>query len=125
MESLNIGPCPADEIAADLKSPHYRTLCKLELSLYKQQLLEEILLKWPEEGCLVRFKTTSNPHDFGTYHEIDVMYDYSVNPVSRDQAYYCEGHANTTWTDERRTILNNLRESLGLEPLLKPKKDPP
>jgi len=123
MESLNIGPCPADEIAADLKSPHYRTLCKLELSLYKQQLLEEILLKWPEEGCLVRFKTTSNPHDFGTYHEIDVMYD-SIDSISVEQAYYCEGHANTTWTDERRTTINNLRESLGLEPLLKPEKDP-
>jgi hypothetical protein len=124
MESLNIGPCPADEIAADLRSPHYRTLCKLELSLFKQQLLEEILLKWPEEGSLVGFKTTSNPHDFGTYYGIDVMYDYSVNPVSRDQAFYCEGESNTTWTDERRTILNNLRESLGLKPLLKPEKDP-
>jgi hypothetical protein len=52
------------------------------------------------------------------------MYDYSVNPVSRDQAFYCEGEASTTWTDERRTIINNLRESLGLEPLLKPEKDP-
>lgn len=123
MESLNIGPCPADEIAADLKSPHYRTLCKLELSLYKQQLREEILLKWPKNGCLVRFKTTSNPHDFGTYHEIDVMYD-SIDSISVEQAYYCEGHASTTWTDERRTTINNFRESLGLEPLLKPEKDP-
>jgi hypothetical protein len=116
MESLNIGPCPADETPAQLGSEHYRTLCKLELSLFKQQLLEEILLKWPEEGSLVRFKTTSNPHDFGTYHEIDVVYD-STDSISVEQAFYCEGYASTSWTDERRTTINNLRTSLSLEPI--------
>jgi hypothetical protein len=117
MESLNVGPAPAEETPAQVGTSHYHQLAKLELTLFKQQLLEEILLKWPEEGCLVRFKITTNHHDFGTYHDLDVVYDYSTNPISRDQAFYCEGQASTVWTPERRQTINTLRQDLGLKPL--------
>jgi hypothetical protein len=116
MESLNIGPCPADEIAADLRSPHYRQLAQLEIRLFKQQLTEELATQWPDFGCLVQFKTTSNPHDFGTYHEVDVVYD-PENRIAASQAFYCEGEASTVWTPERRQTINTLRQDLGLEPL--------
>jgi hypothetical protein len=116
MESLNIGPCPADEVPAQLGTAHYHQLAKLEIQLFKQQLTEELATKYPDFGCLVRFKTTSNPHDFGTYHDLDVIYD-PENEIAESQAFYCEGWASTVWTPERRQTINTLRQDLGLEPL--------
>jgi hypothetical protein len=123
MESLNIGPCPADEVPAQLGTAHYRQLARLELQLFRQQLTEEVANNWPEEGCLVYFKTTSNPHDFGTYFDLDVVYN-PTNPISRDQAYYCECKASPVWTPERRQTINTLRQDLGLDPLTDPSQEP-
>ena len=116
MESLNIGPCPADEVPAQLGTAHYHQLAKLEIQLFKQQLTEELATQWPDFGCLVRFKTTSNPHDFGTYHDLDVVYD-PENRIAASQAFYCEGQASSVWTPERRQTINTLRQDLGLKPL--------
>lgn len=124
MESLNIGPAPSEETPAQVGTQHYHVISKLELTLFKQQLIEELATQWPDFGCLVRFKTTTNHHDFGTYYDLDVVYN-PEDPMSASQAFYCEGQASSVWSPERRQILNNLRKDLGLEPLIDPSQELP
>jgi hypothetical protein len=44
-----------------------------------------------------RFKVKGNPHDFGTYYEVQVVYE---NDEARDYAYRCESEMPSFWPQE-------------------------
>lgn len=51
------------------------------------------------EDCGCRFKVTRNPHDFGTYLDVTVVYD-SDNKLSVDYAFNVEANCPANWDDE-------------------------
>ena len=112
-KTLNIGPCPASEIAAQLGDPNYYRLARFESRLYMEQLREEVAIKWPDFGCLIYFRMNSNPHDHGTYHEVEAVYDPD-NEIAVSQAFYCEGEASDVWTPENAAKLLSYKKSIGV-----------
>jgi len=103
-----VGNVPYDEPEAQVGKDNYTKVIKQQIRLYKQQLTELVLLAFPD-GLRVRFKTTSNPHDYGTYYETLVVFD-PEDPISVSQAELCEV-GMSEWTPERKVIFENFLNS--------------
>jgi hypothetical protein len=84
---MSIGSTPYNEDCAQLGSEiyDYRIMAKLECIAFIEQLKR--LNGTPPDG--VSFRITSNPHDFGSYLDVTVIYDEDDETQS-DYAYKCE-----------------------------------
>jgi hypothetical protein len=111
-----IGTTPSEELCAQVGQDCYSELSRLEIRLYRDLLIEELVKQFPDVGVQIRLKTSSNSHDFGTYHELDVVYD-PENPVSVDQAYWCESAPIMFWPEEQRAKINEVRSKYSLNPI--------
>lgn len=111
-----IGTTPSEELCAQVGQDCYAELVRLEIRLYKDLLVEELVKQFPDVGVQIRFKTSTHSHDFGTYHELDVVYD-PENPVSVDQAYWCESAPIMFWPEEQRAKINEVRSKYSLNPI--------
>ena len=69
-ESLSLGPTPAGEQCAQLGSDDYHKWSRIEIRAYANQIKR----MFPNMPAGLILKISSNPHDFGTYHELDVVY---------------------------------------------------
>lgn len=111
-----IGSTPSEEVCAQVGQDGYAELVRLEIRLYKDLLIEELVKQFPDVGLQIRFRVSFHPHDFGTYHELDVVY-YPENPVSVDQAHWCESAPIMFWPDEQRAKINEIRSKYSLKPI--------
>lgn len=91
---MSIGPSPCEEDCAQLGSEGYYERMKEETKRYKEQL-ERRFPNLPEG---VRFVVKAFEHDFGTYHEVCVVYDDSKEDQVK-AAYFIEGNSPATWND--------------------------
>jgi hypothetical protein len=62
---------PHDEKCVQSNSPNYSRLSRIEARVLQNQLIR--MHGTPPGGAY--FKVTSNPHDFGTYHDLAIVYD--------------------------------------------------
>lgn len=70
--NLAIGDCPCDEnTGLDLDDPDYRRKARIQCNAYISQLKR--MHGEPPEG--VRYVITWNPHDFGTYADVEIIFD--------------------------------------------------
>lgn len=97
---LDIGPVPNDEECAQVGSPDYYERSRKECKAYINQLLRA----YPDMPDGMYLKITSNPHDFGTYHEVAVAYD-DENESHNDYVYGKLEYGCETWDDEARKEL--------------------
>ena len=67
---LNLAPTPLDENCCQVGDSNYHEEARKEINAFIGQL-RRMFGKEPE-GC--RYKITSNPHDFGTYLELDIVF---------------------------------------------------
>jgi len=102
--TLPVGNVPYDEPEAQVGKDNYSEVIRYQIRLYRQQLTEEILTEFPD-GLRVRFKTTSNPHDYGTYYDTVVSFT-ADDPISVSQAQLCEA-GMSEWTPERKVMMEN------------------
>jgi len=100
MDELYLGPVPCDEDCAQVGSDDYYNRSRKECNVFINQLIRQF--GQPPENT--RFKIKSNPHDFGTYHEVVVIFD-EQDDKSIDYAFNVEKSANTEWDDLARTEL--------------------
>lgn len=98
-EVLNIGPTPYDESCAQVGSDRYHRVWRAECNAFRNQL-RRVFGAEPEGAALI---ITSNPHDFGTYHEVGVRYDET--PGAMEYALKIEGNTPAEWDDEARAEL--------------------
>jgi hypothetical protein len=91
-DELSIGPTPSGETCEQL-GPHYdATKARRECSAFVEQLRRVF---GPEpEGA--RFRITSNPHDFGSYYDVVVVFD-DENPEAVAYAFKVEGATPESW----------------------------
>lgn len=113
MEILNIGSTPYDEPCAQVGSINYRQLARAELVAFIGQC-RRALNKQFGDTLLVDVKGTSFPHDFGTYHEVVVMYDPN-NEQQVQQAFWLESADISKWDDEAKEYLQSCGYTLHLE----------
>lgn len=93
---LTIGSSPIDEKCAQVGSPDYDRISRIECNAFINQLKR----LFPKGD----FGIKSNPHDFGTYRE--VVASYSIDPQTDEEreemeaAFEAEGKTPERWDEE-------------------------
>jgi hypothetical protein len=99
-DKLEIGPTPSGESCEQLGPNYDPAKARRECRAFVNQLTRVF-------GCPpgnARFCITSNPHDFGTYHEVAVAYD-DESKEENDFAYRVEAESPEYWDDEAKSEL--------------------
>ena len=99
-ETLELGPTPYEEECAQVGSEDYHERVYREGRAYISQLIRQH--GEPPEGADLRIK--ANAHDFGTYHEVVVVYD-PEDEAAVKYAWDLEGNTPGRWDDEARKEL--------------------
>jgi len=97
---IDIGPTPVDESCEQLGPNYNPARAKAECRAYINQLRRV----YGEEPEGARLRITSNPHDFGTYHEVVCNFDDEY-PASVEYAFKLEEGCEN-WDEEARAELN-------------------
>jgi len=98
---ISIGSSPIDESCQQVGSEDYTRKAKIECRHYMDALRKKL---GPEpEGARLYIK--GNPHDFGTYYEVNCEFD-DGNEEATAYAFKCEGEGPTTWEEVGMTAPN-------------------
>lgn len=81
-------------------SPDYHERTRKEAAVFTRQLVRQF--GEPPPGC--RFKLRANPHDFGTYHDLEIVFD-DADEVAVDYAFKVEGGTPEYWDEIARSEL--------------------
>jgi hypothetical protein len=100
-DSLNLAPVPLDEECAQLGAADYSSRSRKECQAFINQLTREF--GEPPSGAY--FKMTSNPHDFGTYRDVDIVFN-DENEEAAEYAYRVEANIPANWDEEALKELN-------------------
>ena len=99
-DHITIGSTPYDESCAQVGSDRYHRVYRAECLAFINQL-RRLFGPEPEDAYL---RITSNPHDFGSYHEVICDYDCDT-PNAVEYAYKCEAETPAEWDDLARAEL--------------------
>jgi hypothetical protein len=94
-EYLELGSAPADESCAQVGSENYYEQMRAEAVRYIQLLRK----RFGEEPPGALFRLKAFPHDFGTYHEVCIVYEIE-NEEASEYAYAVESNLPANWTDD-------------------------
>ena len=99
-DSLSLAPTPVGEDCAQLGSADYFERARKECRAFVNQLVRE----FGEPPMGTRFKIARNPHDFGTYLEVEIEYDPDRED-SAEYAYRVEAELPEFWDEEAKLEL--------------------
>ena len=105
-DSLNLSPVPLNEECAQLGSAEYSSQSRKECTAFIAQL-ERVFGPAPSGAY---FKITSNPHDFGTYRDVDIVFN-DENETASDYAYRVEANLPEFWDEEAKVELGIVSSS--------------
>lgn len=97
-DTLSIGPTPAAEDCEQLGPNYDPVKAKKECRAYINQLTR----LYPHMKG--RFRISNNPHDFGTYHEVEVLFD-SDNEQSVNSAFEIDANIPEHWDEQAKIEL--------------------
>ena len=98
---LDLSSVPVSEPCACVGSDDYMTRARIECRAFAHQL-ERTFPQAVEAGCSFRVK--SNPHDFGTYLEVQVRFD-DDDEHQTHWAFMIENDLPEAWDDQARAEL--------------------
>jgi len=93
-DKLSLSPTPVGEDCAQLGEEGYRTKAKRECKAWIGQLRREF--GEPPPGT--SFRVALNPHDFGTYLDVEIAFD-DEDEESVEYAYRVEGNLPEFWDE--------------------------
>ena len=99
-DSLNLSPTPVGEDCAQLGDANYSIRARQECRAFIQQLKRE----FGEPPAGATFKITQNPHDFGTYLDVDIQFNDEDDAAS-EYAYKVEANLPEFWDAEAKKEL--------------------
>jgi len=94
MDSLNIGPCPCNVDPVQIGEDNYPALARKECNRYIKQLRK----MHGDEPVGAKLYVKSNPHDFGTYYEVECRFDPDCQEAV-EYAYLIEANCPEEWDD--------------------------
>jgi hypothetical protein len=98
---LDLDTVPVDESCAAVGQPDYQKRARLEARAFIAQLERT----FPDAVAAgVYFKVKSNPHDFGSYLSVQVVFD-DEDEAQTEWAYTIESELPNTWDDDARNEL--------------------
>ena len=98
---------PSDEPCAQVGSDNYMANARIEADVFRDQIYR--VFGDPPVGTGIR--VNSNPHDFGTYLDLQIVYDDSSDE-SCEWTCKVEAELPQTWDEEARRQLKSLGYSL-------------
>lgn len=101
MEELELGPVPYDEECLQVGSASSSSM-RAECSVLIRQLKRQFPQLETTDG--IRLKISSNLHDFGTYYEVAVKFDFN-NEAAATLAYQIEEEFPANWDEISRSEL--------------------
>lgn len=99
---------PHDEPCVQIGSENYSKWSRLEANT----LIDQITRQLGEPPRSTRLKVISCPHDFGTYHDVAVVYDDDVEE-SEEYMLRVESELPCNWDEESRKKLNEAGYSVA------------
>jgi hypothetical protein len=99
-DSIGIGPTPSEETCEQL-GPNYNSSKALKEC---RVFVEQLRRVFGPEPVGARLTIKSSPHDFGTYLEVECMYD-DTNEEAMAYAFRCEANTPELWDAEARAAL--------------------
>lgn len=93
---LSLGSTPVEENCAQVGSPDYYEKVREEGKRY----IELLKKKFGEPPAGAFFKLKGFPHDFGTYHEVCIIFD-DEDEAQADFAFHVENNLPSTWEDDQ------------------------
>lgn len=96
METLTIGSVPYAEPCAQVGSEDYARRARAQCKAFIAQLERSFPCPCPDKAWLF---IKSNPHDFGTYYEVEVKFDPECEEAC-DWAYLLEASLPERWDPE-------------------------
>lgn len=103
---VSLGSTPYNEECAQIGDPDYYKKTKEELKKYKSLILTKY--GEPPEGARLQVKSFS--HDFGSYHELCVVYELD-NIDAENYAFALEQNCPETWKDDEFVDWKSLCDS--------------
>ena len=98
---LDLDTVPVDDPSASVGQPDYSTRARLEARAFVAQLQRA----FPDAVAAgVYFKIKSNPHDFGSYLSVQMVFD-DDDEAQTEWAFTIEGELPNTWDDDARNEL--------------------
>lgn len=92
---MELGSSPVGEECAQVGTPNYATKAHTECARYRK-LLEA---KFGEPPGDAYFTIKCNPHDFGSYYEVAIVYD-DHEEKEVEFAFHVEANLPETWDDD-------------------------
>jgi hypothetical protein len=102
-DELYLGPVPLEEECSQVGTPDYLEKSRKECRAYINQIKRKFGEPPMGAGLIVK----SCPHDFGTYHEVVVVFD-DLFPDSEEWAYSVDNDLPLTWDEEAKVELTFL-----------------
>ena len=100
MEWLSLGPTPTGETCEQI-GPNYDPIkAKKECRIFIDQLMRAF------PSAKIMFKIKNNPHEFGTYFDVEVGYDEN-DEDSIECAFEAEAKTPEHWDEEAKKDLEN------------------
>lgn len=97
---LSIGPTPSGEECAQVGSDNYTERARKECKAFKEQLIRT----FGEPPFGAGFRIKSNPHDFGSYLDVEVYYEEEIEEAIA-YAFNVENEVPEFWDDEAKKSL--------------------
>jgi hypothetical protein len=94
---------PSEEPCAQVGSPNYMRNARIEAKVLRDQIIREN--GTPPEGTFL--ETNSNPHDFGTYLDVAIVFDEN-NEEARNYAFAVESNVPQLWDEESKKQLDEM-----------------
>lgn len=103
-DSFPLGPTPANETCQQLGAPDYDpAIAKKECRIY----IDQIKRQCGEPPLGASFSVTANRHDFGTYYEVEVVYD-DTDDTAYKYALHVEHNSPQDWDEQAKLEIANL-----------------
>ena len=99
-DSYSLGSTPYEEDCASVGQDDYRKRARAECRALINQLTR--MFGEPPDGC--RFVVRSCPHDFGSYLDVEVVFDGN-DKAAAEYAIRCENNGPRNWDAEARAEL--------------------
>jgi hypothetical protein len=103
MDSINLASAPVDEECAQLGSDGYYERAKRECNAFIRQLRRE----FGDEPVGARLYIKSQPHDFGSYYEVECKFDEKF-PKAIEYAFELEANLPENWDEEAKQELQRV-----------------
>ena len=102
-DALDLGQVPSDEPCAQVGADDYADRARPECRAYVHQLVRQ----FGEPPAGARFRVASNPHDFGSYLSVEIVFDDS-DQAAIEYAFNAENNLPAKWDMEARKELRQL-----------------